>query len=155
MKQFILQIPDAAYDFEPDTWERYFQSLQQMVNQMVVGYFKYHIDKNMPLKAQNVTGVDDMLFARQRMALYDGQGIILEQVCDCNPDIFQGRLVHENHCWLEVHRDKINSGNTENLLDAANGLHLEHLFPRHPKAHFKSQTEKDSPGLAYKNEGES
>ena len=41
------------------------------------------------------------------------------------------------------------TGNTENLLDAANFFVIEATYPQHPKAHFKAQTSKQSPGLEY------
>jgi len=39
------------------------------------------------------------------------------------------------------------SGNTENCLDAANFLIIEHLFPSHHTAHFRAQSSKESPGI--------
>ena len=44
------------------------------------------------------------------------------------------------------------SGNTENCLDAANYCIIEHLFPSHPKAHFRSQESHESPGTPWKEE---
>lgn len=42
------------------------------------------------------------------------------------------------------------TGNTENLLDAANFAIIEHLFPSHGQAHFRSQESHESPGLVWK-----
>jgi hypothetical protein len=42
-----------------------------------------------------------------------------------------------------------NSGNTEDCLDAANFAVIEHLFPSHPKAHFRAQTSAESPGVPW------
>lgn len=39
------------------------------------------------------------------------------------------------------------TGNTEYLLDAANYLMFEFMFPQHEKAHFKSTDSKDSAGI--------
>ena len=39
------------------------------------------------------------------------------------------------------------SGNTEHLLDAANMLVIEHLFPSHADAHFEAEGSELSPGL--------
>lgn len=42
------------------------------------------------------------------------------------------------------------SGNTEHLLDAANMLIIEHLFPTHDDAHFEAEGSEKSPGLVRK-----
>lgn len=42
------------------------------------------------------------------------------------------------------------TGNIENLYDAANFFVIESVYPKHKKAHFKSQTSSESPGLIYK-----
>lgn len=39
------------------------------------------------------------------------------------------------------------TGNTEFLLDAANQLVIEHLFPTHKNAHFRATDSDESPGL--------
>lgn len=41
------------------------------------------------------------------------------------------------------------SGNTEDVLDAANFCVIEHILPSHEKAHFRSQESKESPGIIY------
>lgn len=46
------------------------------------------------------------------------------------------------------------TGNTENCLDAANFLIIEHLLPSHPQAHFKAQRAEESPGLSYRQDEE-
>ncbi len=38
------------------------------------------------------------------------------------------------------------TGNTEFLMDAANFAMIEFMFPRHPKANFKSTDSNESPG---------
>lgn len=44
--------------------------------------------------------------------------------------------------------EKYNStGNTEYLVDAANYLMFEFMYPQHPKAHFKATDSKDSAGI--------
>nr|DAJ94532.1 MAG TPA: hypothetical protein [Bacteriophage sp.] len=44
--------------------------------------------------------------------------------------------------------EKYNStGNTEYLVDAANYLMFEFMYPQHPKAHFKATDNKDSAGI--------
>lgn len=39
------------------------------------------------------------------------------------------------------------TGNTEYLVDAANYLMFEFMYPQHPKAHFKATDSKDSAGI--------
>ena len=44
--------------------------------------------------------------------------------------------------------EKYNStGNTEYLVDAANYIMFEFMYPQHPKAHFKATDSKDSAGI--------
>lgn len=137
MKTFTITIPDSNYDFEPGFWDRYFVAVQQMVNRMAVGESKYHINRNLTIAE---TREDKMVFTRQRMAMYDG---VTMGLCDCD-----GYLDHTPTCFTVIHEAKLNSGNTENLLDAGNGLLVEFVYPDHPKAHFRSQSSEESPGLA-------
>ncbi len=44
----------------------------------------------------------------------------------------------------------VDSGNTENCLDAANYAVIEYLFPSHEKAHFRAQASHESPGEPWK-----
>ena len=44
------------------------------------------------------------------------------------------------------------TGNTEHVIDAANFLMIEHLFPSHKKAHFRATSSQESPGIKYKGE---
>lgn len=39
------------------------------------------------------------------------------------------------------------TGNTEYLLDAANYLMFEYMYPQHPKAHFKATDSNESAGI--------
>lgn len=39
------------------------------------------------------------------------------------------------------------TGNTEYLLDAANYLMFEFMYPQHPKAHFRATDSKESTGI--------
>lgn len=39
------------------------------------------------------------------------------------------------------------TGNTEYLLDAANYLMFEFMYPQHPKAHFRATDSKESAGI--------
>jgi hypothetical protein len=136
--KFEIVIPDANYDFDPEFWSKYVTGVQQMINRMAVGHFKYHIHRNLTIAD---TSEDKMLFTRQRMSMYDGVGSA--EVCDCD-----GQLDHRQTCFTVIHADKIGTGNTENLLDASNGLLVEFVYPDHPKAHFRSQSSEESPGLA-------
>lgn len=115
-----INIPDQVWQEDPQ-YVRYFEALQFMVNRMAVSHFKYG-----PIGDKcKIPGIDDMQGGRVRLCMYDGIGP--------QPD----------------YKD-INTGNTENLLDAANFFVLEHLFPKHKRAHFRAQTSAESPGLAYK-----
>lgn len=40
-----------------------------------------------------------------------------------------------------------NTGNTEFLVDAANYLMFEYMFPQHPKAHFRATESNESAGI--------
>jgi hypothetical protein len=44
----------------------------------------------------------------------------------------------------------LETGNTENLWDEANFVIIEAMFPQHEKAHFRSQTSAESPGLEFR-----
>jgi hypothetical protein len=44
------------------------------------------------------------------------------------------------------------TGNTEFLMDAANFLMIEFMFPQHPKAHFKATDSHESPGRKWDGE---
>ena len=115
-----LTIPDQVWNEDPQ-YKRYFEALQHMVNRMAVSHFKY----GKIADKCNTEWIDDMLGGRQRLCMYDGIGP--------RPDY-----------------KEINTGNTENLLDAANFFILEHLFPKKKTAHFRAQTSAESPGLAYR-----
>jgi len=39
------------------------------------------------------------------------------------------------------------TGNTEWLVDAANFIMMEYMFPQHPKAHFRATDSNESPGV--------
>lgn len=108
---------------EDSDFKRYFEGLQLMVNRMAMSHYKYGI------MSDNVEkGCDDMTGGRERLFMYDGVG-----------ESARGK--------------KGNTGNTENLLDAANFFIIEWLFPRHPKAKFRPQDSSESPGLAWKDDG--
>ncbi|HEY6766609.1 MAG TPA: hypothetical protein VI386_17760 [Candidatus Sulfotelmatobacter sp.] len=88
--EITIKIPDQVWR-EDQTYVKYFETLQQMVNRMAVSHFKYGpIDTN-----AEMCGVDEMLSGRKRLWMYDGIG-------------------------PEVDGKKGNTGNAENLLDAAN-----------------------------------
>lgn len=114
-----IEFPDQCFK-EDEDFNRYFEALQLMANRMAVSHFKYG---NMAKNAG--AGCDDMTGGRERLWMYDGEG---------EPSV-RGK--------------KGNTGNTENLIDAANFFIIEYLFPRHSKAHFKAQTSAQSPGLFF------
>ena len=85
-----ITIPDQVWQEDKD-YPRYFEAIQFMVNRMAMSHFKYGI---MGEKCQ-MPGLDDMLGGRKRLCMYDGIG-------------------------PEPENKPIDTGNTENLLDAAN-----------------------------------
>ena len=119
-KEITITIPDQVWQ-EDENYSRYFEAVQFMVNRMAMSHYKYG-----PIgdRGDEMRGLDDMLSLRYRLCMYDGEGPRPEK--------------------------PVNTGNTENLLDAANFALLEYLFPRHPKAKFRAQSSNESPGLAYK-----
>lgn len=138
MKEFTLQITDSAYACEPEMWENYLKAMQQALNRMVVGYMKYHADIfELFMDCEE----DKVAFIRQRLAMYSGS--VNLDVCNC--DLEDG--IHSSSCFLVLHNKKLNSKNTENLLDAANGCFCEFIRPNMAGAFFKSQDSHDSPGL--------
>lgn len=52
---------------------------------------------------------------------------------------------------IEKYRE---TGNTEWLVDAANLLMMEFMYPRHPHAHFVATDSNESPGRVEKSSGE-
>jgi len=142
--KFDLDFPDSIYNIEPETWNRFAEALQGMLNRMAMSYHKYHSSRPLYDSCPEET---KMVFTRQRMAMYDGGGPG-ENLCDCGVGIGVPIRRHRLNCFLS--RVKLSTGNVENCLDAANGLVLEMLFPTHPKAHFRSQSSEESPGITYK-----
>src|SRR5437868_15003986 len=98
--QVTITIPDQVWNEDPE-YKRYFEAIQFMVNRMAVSHFKYGKIGD----KCNVPGIDDAMGGRQRLCMYDGIGPA--------PD----------------YKD-VDTGNTENLLDAANFFILEHLYPK-------------------------
>jgi hypothetical protein len=143
VKQFALEIPDAIYDHEPVMWDKFAVAMQMAFNRMAVGYMKYHADKNELF--MEATEIDDVAFIRQRLAMYSGcVGIDL---CDCGMRDDLTIFNHSPSCFIRMHAKKIDTGNTENLLDVANGAFCEFIRPNRRGAFFRSQTSEDSPGL--------
>lgn len=139
MKQFTIEIPDSIYEHEPDMWLKFVEAMQMAFNRMAVGYMKYHGDRNeLFMDCEE----DKIAFIRQRLAMYSGS--VNQDVCDC------GEKKHTSSCFLTLHKKKINSGNTENLLDVANGCFCEFIRPNYEKAYFRSQDSHESPGLVRK-----
>jgi hypothetical protein len=95
-----------------------------MVNRMAVSHYKYgKINGNGP-------AVDELKSGLQRAAMYDTRYLKSKK-------IWQGRTPKP-----------LNTGNTENLIDAANFMLLEYMFPKHRDAEFEAQPSSASPGLA-------
>lgn len=127
-----IEIPDQVWNEDP-TYVAYFEAVQQEVNRMAVSHYKYgRVDNNAKL-----SDVDEIRSGLKRLTMYSTKGLTKEQV-----DIL----------WGEDKRKPLNTGNTENLLDLANFVRLEYLFPKHPKAFFRAQTSAQSPGLTFTEE---
>jgi hypothetical protein len=104
---FEIDIPDQVIKEEPEM-QRFLESLQLLVNRMVVSHYKYGaMSDKYPDSARAIDSVP------KRLSMYAA------------------------------------SGNTEDCLDAANFLIIEHLFPSHVKAHFRAQGSHESPGLVW------
>lgn len=122
--EITLRIPDQVYQEDP-SFQRFFEAMQAMVDRMAMSHFKYGL-----MEHDFKTNVDDLRCALQRVAMYDA------------------RYLAEN-IWEYATQKPVNTGNTENLLDAANFLLIEYLFPRHEEAHFRAQSDTESPGLEF------
>lgn len=121
-----IQIPDQVYNEDP-TYAEYFTKVQAMVDRMAMSHYKYgRVDDNAKLAE-----VDELKNALQRISMYDPANILQAPI------------------WPSKAKE-VSTGNTENLLDAANFLIIEAIFPKHPKAFFKAQTSAQSPGLTFK-----
>lgn len=125
-------------------WKRFFEAMQLALNRMAVGYMKYHAERDEKFMECEE---DKIAFIRQRLSMYSGS--VNEDVCDC------GRKKNQKHtitCFLTMHKAKLNSGNTENLLDVANGCFCEFIRPNYEgaKTHFRAQSSEESPGLVRK-----
>lgn len=122
--EITLRIPDQVYK-EDKTYQRFAEAIQMMLNRMAVSHYKYGpMDTNLP-------SVDELLNALQRISMYDSRALDRKKI------------------WKDKTPKPLNTGNTENLLDAANFLIMEFLEPKHSKAHMRPQTSKESPGLSY------
>jgi hypothetical protein len=121
--KITINIPDQVYQQDP-AYKKYFEALQMMVNRMAVSHYKYgKINGNGP-------AVDELKSGLQRAAMYDTRYLKSKK-------IWQGRTPKP-----------LNTGNTENLIDAANFMLLEYMFPKHRDAEFEAQPSSASPGLA-------
>jgi hypothetical protein len=125
--KIVIEIPDQVYKEDP-SYKRYFEGLQMMVNRMAVSHYKYGVIDN------HDGNVDEVRCGLQRLSMYDDS------------------LLDADLIWEGATRKKLNTGNTENLLDAANFMLIEFIMPQHAKAKFKSQTSEQSPGLTYVND---
>ena len=107
--QVTIEIPDQIWNEDP-TYAEYFKGMQEEVNRMAVSHYKYgRVDDNAKLAS-----VDEVRSGLKRLLMYSTQGFTKDQI-----DII----------WGEDKRKPLNTGNTENLLDANNFFRLEFLFP--------------------------
>jgi hypothetical protein len=123
-----LKFPDSFYNKDRVNYDNFFKALQLMLNRMAVSHEKYQGERTMD---DCQAAFDEVRSMCQRLAMYDKTYIKTEDLFNiANPK-------------------PLHTGNTENLLDVANMAVIEFLFPKHPKAKFKAQTTKESPGLEY------
>jgi len=121
-----IKIPDQVWNEDP-SFVLYFQKVQAMVDRMAMSHFKYG-----PIDTNAVIGeVNETKSGLQRVSMYDPS------------------FINQDEVWAGKTPKSVNTGNTENLLDAANFFVIEAMFPKHSKAHFKAQTTVQSPGLDY------
>lgn len=139
-----LTFPKSCWLDDPEGYRAYFTALQEMANRMAMSHAKYQQRAVPPTMEAAVEGVDEMASARHRMAMYDGKGV----ECDCSFNA-NGSEDGDHQVSCKLMLKPLNTGNTENLLDASNMLVIERIFPKHAKAHFKSQKSSDSPGLSF------
>lgn len=138
--KFVLEFPDSCYNEDKKHYDLFVNALQMMLNRMAMSHNKYQ--KGRPMN-EVVEAIDEIKSAVQRLSMYDNR-LLGTLGCNCGPAPYQECAPN---CFLNL--KKVNTGNTENLLDAANMLVIEFIFPKHPKAKFKAQTSADSPGLEY------
>jgi hypothetical protein len=124
-----LNFPDTWFQKDPAGYSQFFKAMQQMLNRMATSHEKYQGERTMK---ETVEFFDEIKSALKRITMYQNTPFIGE-VWDGNP----------------MAQKPLDSGNTENLLDAANMLIIEHCYPKHPKAKFKAQGAEQSPGLEY------
>jgi hypothetical protein len=139
--EFILKVPDAVCAADPN-YPEFLRLMQMMLDRMAMSHYKYGI-----IGGENHKKADEVKSLAQRIALYDPRYVNLDKLCTCGNE---GKSYHYSNCFLEKPLD---TGNTENLLDAANMCILEVMLPHHPKAFFKAQDAVDSPGMAVKTGG--
>lgn len=128
--EFILKFPDSCYNEDVTHYSLFINALQGMLNRMATSHNKYQ--KGLPMDFV-VQDVDEIKSAMKRIAMYDPKHVAI---------FIQDELFSVNK--------EMNTGNVENLLDAANMLVIEAILPKHSKAHMRSQASHESPGLEYK-----
>jgi hypothetical protein len=127
--KFELELPDSCYREDKESYDRFAGALQLMLNRMATSHNKYQKGGKM---ADFVPAIDEVKSVQERIAMYS-ETWTLDEILD----------------GLENKQKDYGTGNTENLLDAANILVIEFLFPKHPKAKFRAQSSHESPGLEY------
>lgn len=125
--EFILTFPDSCYNEDRKCYDRFFSAMQLELNRMANSHNKYQSGLPMDLVVKNL---DEIKSAAMRVAMYNSDWANVELVSILD----------------DSHKD-YNTGNTENLLDAINMLRIEWAFPKHPTAHFRAQSSKESPGM--------
>lgn len=142
--EITMKFPDSCYKDDPIGYDRFFEAMQFELNRMAMSHAKYQQNAVPPTMEAATEFIDEIQTLIKRLAMYDDR--FAAMACDCG----HGKHLtgHATNCFLNL--KPIGTGNTENLLDASNMCRIEFLFPKHPKAHFRAQSSKESPGLSYK-----
>ena len=131
--EITLKFPDSCYKDDRKGYDAFFKALQGMLDRMAMSHAKYQQKACPPTMEAATQFIDEVKSLHQRIAMYDSSYTI-DEVLDSLREIGK----------------PFNTGNTEWLLDAANMCVIEHLLPKHKRAHFKSTDSSASPNLAYK-----
>jgi hypothetical protein len=127
-----LKFPDSIYVKDRAGYDRFFEALQLMTNRMANSHEKYQGELTME---ETVEFLDEIKSALKRVTMYQKTPFIGE--------VWDGAPTYRGKGMDLV----LGTGNTENLLDAANMLVIEFCYPKHPKARFKAQSASESPGM--------
>jgi hypothetical protein len=127
-----LTVPDSIYDQDRRCYDLFFSKIQLEINRMMMSHEKYQNGRPMDWVVESI---DEIKSALKRITMY------------------------KTVPWIDTYalwedavgslKKPLDTGNTENLLDAINMLRIEATFPKHSKANFRPLTSAESPGLEH------